>query len=114
VQFGFITGTLTFFALTIADRFSLRIVFFVCALLGALFNFLVYAVADGLTSLLLLRFATGFLLAGICPMGMKIAVRWYERGPSAALGWLVDAVVTGTAFPHLLRGLGVSLPWETA
>jgi predicted MFS family arabinose efflux permease len=113
VQFGFIAGTLLFSILTIADRFSPRVVFFACAVLGAVSNFMIRAFADGLTSLLILRFATGFFLAGIYPVGMKIAASWYERGLGEALGWLVGAVVAGTAFPHLLRGAGVSLPWET-
>jgi len=38
VQFGFITGTLIFAILSIADRFSPSKVFFCCALLGAVFN----------------------------------------------------------------------------
>ncbi len=38
VQFGFIIGTLVFALFTIADRFSPSRVFFVSALLGALFN----------------------------------------------------------------------------
>ncbi len=111
VQFGFIAGTLTFSILTISDRFSPRIVFFVCALLGALSNVLIFAIGDGLASLMLLRFATGFFLAGIYPVGMKIAASWYERGLGEALGYLVGAVVMGTAFPHLLKAVGVSLPW---
>jgi MFS family permease len=112
VQFGFITGTLTFSILAIPDRFAPRWVFFTCAMLGALSNFLIYAVAGGLASLLVFRFATGFFLAGIYPVGMKIAASWYERGLGEALGWLVGAVVGGTAFPHLLKGMGVALPWE--
>jgi MFS family permease len=111
VQFGFIAGTLTFSILTISDRFSPRVVFFVCALLGAVSNLLIYLIGGGLTSLMLLRFATGFFLAGIYPVGMKIAASWYERGLGEALGHLVGAVVVGTAFPHLLKALGVALPW---
>jgi len=38
VQFGFISGTLVFALLTIADRFSPSKVFFVSALLGAFCN----------------------------------------------------------------------------
>ncbi|MEM1119242.1 MAG: MFS transporter [Bacteroidota bacterium] len=112
VQLGFIVGTLGFAFLSIADRYSPSKVFLVCAVLGALFNLGVYFLAKDLTSLLLLRFATGFFLAGIYPVGMKIAADWYAKGLGKALGYLVGALVLGTAFPHLLKTIGQSLPWE--
>jgi len=40
VQFGFIIGTLVFALLSFADRYSPSKVFFICALLGAFFVFL--------------------------------------------------------------------------
>jgi MFS family permease len=86
-------------------------VFFLCSLLGALSNLSIYLLADGLTSLLGFRFITGFFLAGIYPVGMKIAAGWYERDLGNAIGFLVAALVLGTAFPHLLKGIGQSLPW---
>jgi len=112
VQLGFISGTLLFAFFTISDRFSPRIVFFLCSLLGALSNLGIYAAADGLISLLVLRFCTGFFLAGIYPVGMKIAAGWYRRGLGQALGYLVGALVVGTAFPHILKSTGRSFAWE--
>lgn len=113
VQFGFILGTLGFAFFVLADRFSPRILFFTCSLLGALFNLLVYLFARDLPSLLVLRFLTGVCLAGIYPVGMKIASGWYREGLGNALGFLVGALVVGTSFPHLLKGLGQSLSWGT-
>ena len=113
VQFGFIVGTLLFAFFTIADRYSPRMVYFACSLLGALANLGLYLLADGLPALLIFRFITGFFTAGIYPVGMKIAAGWYKRGLGRALGWLVGALVVGTAFPHLIKGLNRSLPWET-
>jgi len=113
VQFGFIIGTLVSAFFTLSDRISPRIVFFACSLLGALFNGALYAFGDGLASLLAFRFLTGFFLAGIYPVGMKIAAGWYRHGLGNALGLLVGALVLGTAFPHLLRGVGHSLPWTS-
>ena len=112
VQFGFIVGTLVFAFLSIADRFSPSKVFLVSAFMGAAFNLSVYFFADSLFTLLFLRFATGFFLAGIYPVGMKIAADWYEEGLGKALGYLVGALVLGTAFPHLLKALGQSVSWE--
>lgn len=112
VQLGFISGTLVFAFLAVADRFSPRRVFFWCSTAGAAANVSVLFVPEGLAGLLTLRFATGFFLAGIYPVGMKIAAGWYREGLGRALGYLVGALVLGTAFPHLLRALGADLPWQ--
>jgi len=113
VQLGFIAGTLVFAALAISDIFSPRKIFLACSLLGALCNAGVYLFADGLTSLIVFRFLTGFFLAGIYPVGMKIAANWYQQDLGKAMGFLVGALVLGTAFPHLLKALGHSLPWSS-
>ncbi|MEM1319674.1 MAG: MFS transporter [Bacteroidota bacterium] len=111
VQFGFICGTFLFALLTIPDRFAPSRVFFSCALAGALCNLGIYWASD-FNSLLVLRFGTGFFLAGIYPVGMKIAADWHEKGLGKALGYLVGALVLGTAFPHLLRSFLLTLPWQ--
>jgi len=111
VQLGFISGTLAFAFFAVADRHSPRLVFLLCALAAATANAAILAAGGSLAGLLALRFATGFFLAGIYPVGMKIASGWYQRDLGNALGFLVGALVAGTAFPHLLRGLGQALPW---
>lgn len=113
VQFGFIIGTLIFAILTIADRFSPSKVFFISAVLGSLFNLGVMWEANNLISLLSLRFLTGFFLAGIYPVGMKIAADYYEKGLGKSLGFLVGALALGTAFPHLLKELTEVYPWKS-
>ncbi len=104
VQLGFIIGTLVFALLMIADRFSPSKVFFVCALLGAACNTTLLSEEISKWTLLLARFGTGFFLAGIYPVGMKIAADYYEKGLGRALGYLVGALVLGTAFPYLFSG----------
>jgi MFS family permease len=113
VQFGFILGTLVFALLAIADRFSPSKVFLVSALLGALFNTGLIWEGNTLLSMLSFRFLTGFFLAGIYPVGMKIAADYFEKGLGKSLGFLVGALVLGTAFPHLLNGITNILPWES-
>jgi predicted MFS family arabinose efflux permease len=113
VQFGFILGTLFFAFFAISDRFSPRKLFFVCSVLGAVSNLFIYLLADGLKSLLFLRFITGLFLAGIYPVGMKIAASWYNRELGKAIGFLVGALVLGTSFPHLLKSLGPVVSWGT-
>ncbi|WP_394750581.1 MFS transporter [Spongiimicrobium salis] len=105
VQLGFIVGTLVFALLMIADRFSPSKVFLICAFLGALCNLVLLYEEIGTTLLLIVRFGTGFFLAGIYPVGMKIAADYYEKGLGKALGYLVGALVLGTAFPYLISGL---------
>jgi MFS family permease len=112
VQLGFIAGTLVFALLSVADRHSPRQVFLVCALLGAACNAAAAWLPVGMSGLLALRAATGFCLAGIYPVGMKIAAGWYRHGLGGALGWLVGALVLGTALPHALRASGAELPWH--
>ena len=113
VQFGFITGTLLLGLLMLADRFSPSRIFFVSALAGALANLGIITSGHTLFSLLFLRFLTGFFLAGIYPVGMKIAADYYDKKLGRSLGYLVGALVVGTAFPHLLKGLvGAAFPWR--
>ncbi len=112
VQFGFIVGTLIFAGLSIADRFSPAKVFVACAILGGIFNLGTIYDGNGLISLLSLRFFTGFFLAGIYPIGMKIAADHFEKGLGKSLGYLVGALVLGTAFPHLLKDITSSFPWK--
>jgi len=112
VQFGFIIGTLLFAIFTIADRFSPVRFFFISSLLGALFNLSVYLFANDLLSVIIFRFGTGFFLAGIYPVGMKISADWYNKGLGRALGYLVGALVLGTAFPHLAKDFLSQFPWS--
>ena len=113
VMIGFIAGTLVFAFFSLADRFSPVKLFFISSLLGALTNSaVVWFVTDG-TSLFLFRFLTGFFIAGIYPVGMKIAADWYEKGLGKALGFLLGALMLGTAFPHLLKNREFELPWKS-
>jgi MFS transporter, DHA1 family, inner membrane transport protein len=114
VQLGFVAGTLVFALLMVADRFRPTRVFLLCATLGAAANALTVLLEAGQWSFLVaLRFAVGFLLAGIYPVGMKIAALWYRDGLGAAMGVLIGSLVLGTALPHGLRALGGAQPaWQ--
>lgn len=112
VQSGFIAGTLVFAILSIADRFSPSRVFFTCAIVAALINLAVSFSGLAVAALISFRFLTGFFLAGIYPVGMKIAADHYEQGLGKSLGFLVGALVLGTAFPHFLKSVMAGLPWK--
>ena len=113
VQFGFISGTLFFALFTIADRFAPAKVFCFSALLGATFNLGLVLESQTLSTLLILRFLTGFFLAGIYPVGMKIATDYFNKGLGKSLGYLVGALVLGTALPHLLKDILENFSWKS-
>jgi MFS family permease len=112
IQFGFISGTLVFAIFTISDRFSPSLVFFISAILAALFNLGISINEIDSTEILAFRFLTGFFLAGIYPVGMKIASDYYQAGLGKSLGFLVGALVLGTAFPHLLKNITINFDWK--
>lgn len=112
IQFGFIVGTLIFAIFSLPDRYSPSRVFFSSALAASLFNILIITPNNTLHSLLLLRVLSGIFLAGIYPVGMKIAADYFNKGLGKSLGLLVGALVLGTAFPHLLKGFSDSIPWH--
>lgn len=112
VQFGFITGTLLFALFTVSDRFSPSKVFFISALCASFFNFCFVLESMNLSYLLIFRFLTGFFLAGIYPVGMKIASDYFNEGLGKSLGFLVGALVLGTALPHLINDFFSDASWK--
>ncbi|MEM7549252.1 MAG: MFS transporter [Bacteroidota bacterium] len=111
VQSGFILGTLIYAVFTIPDRYSPSKVFFVSAILAALSNVLI-TISTDFYSLVTLRFLTGFFIAGIYPVGMKIASDWFKGRLGNALGFLVGALVLGTSFPHLVHSTTMGVSWK--
>ena len=105
VQLGFVVGTLVFALAMVADRFAPPRVFLACSLAGAAANATALLADGNLTALVASRFAVGFLLAGIYPVGMKIAASWYRERLGAVMGVLIGALVLGTGLPHGLRAL---------
>jgi len=115
VQLGFIAGTLLSARLRLADRWPAASLFLACCCAGALFNYPLTLLAQRLGSaeaVLALRFLVGMALAGIYPVGIRVAAGWYREGLGKALGYLTGALVLGTAFPHLVQGLGAALGWQ--
>jgi MFS family permease len=112
VQFGFICGTLVFALLSVADRFSPSKVFFLSSFFASVLNHSIIWV-NQVEAIFILRFVTGFFLAGIYPVGMKIAADWFEKGLGKALGFLVGALVLGTGFPNLLKSQIFQFEWKT-
>ena len=87
-------------------------VFFGCSVLAAFCNISIVVLDTNEAILFGSRFLTGFFLAGIYPVGMKIASDHYQQGLGKSLGFLVGALVLGTAFPHFLKGFNTNYSWE--
>jgi MFS family permease len=111
VQLGFIAGALVFALLAVADRYSARKVFLACGLAGALCTLAAMQSAESFRALWAWRALTGVCLAGIYPVGMKLAALWFPRGLGAELRLLIAALVLGSASPHALRALSAGAPW---
>ena len=104
VQLGFVAGTAVAAFLNLADIFPARRYFCVSALLGAGVNALVL-VAPGYGSALVLRFLTGFFLAGVYPPAMKMIATWFRDARGFAIGTIVGALTGGKAIPYLLTSV---------
>ncbi|GAB4049984.1 MFS transporter [Spirosoma litoris] len=113
VQIGFIAGTLLYALFAIPDRFRATYVFLASVTLAAIVNLLWLFLPIQAETILASRFLTGFFLAGVYPVGIKIAADLFKPILGKAMGFLVGALVLGTAFPHLMRGLGENLPYRT-
>lgn len=103
IQLGFIAGTLIFAITGASDRLSPTVVYFISSVVAALANLACLINLSSLELAMVSRFGTGFFLAGVYPVGMKIASDWQKDGLGHWLGALVGALVLGTAFPHALK-----------
>jgi len=106
VQIGFVVGALAFAVLGIADRFDPRRVFLASGLMAAGANALLLVTEIGGVGQIGLRAVTGAALAGVYPVGMKIAVGWGTKDRGFLVGLLVGALTLGSASPHLIALFG--------
>lgn len=106
VQAGFVVGALCVSFFGLADRYDPRRLFAICAILAGLSNITLVLFVPGSFAAIFARFLTGALLAGVYPVGMKIAVGWGKKDRGFLVGALVAALTLGSASPHLLSLLG--------
>lgn len=106
VQAGFVVGTLISAIFGLADRIDPRRFFAVSAVLACAVNALILAVPPDSPTVPLLRFLTGMAMAGIYPVGMKLAATWAKGDLGLLVGLLVGALTLGSASPHLFNALG--------
>ncbi|WP_336491844.1 MFS transporter [Methylobacterium nigriterrae] len=111
VQAGFVAGTLVSALLGLADRFDLRGLFCGSAATAGFANLLMLAFEPTSAGVPLLRFVTGACMAGVYPVGMKIAATWAVGDLGLLIGLLVGALTLGSALPHLVAAFG-QLDWH--
>lgn len=102
-QLGFIFGTLLFALSGVSDKVSPSKLFFISSIFASGLNACMLFDTSSFELILVTRFLVGITLAGIYPVGMKIAADWNEQGLGHWLGALVGALVLGTAFPYSLK-----------
>jgi MFS family permease len=116
VQLGFVAGALVSALLNLADRFDLTRMLVASALLAILANALIFLLDTSYDSTIVLRFLTGFGIAGVYPPGMKLVATWCEKDRGFGIGVLVGALTLGASLPHLLNAFpdsGGMPPWRT-
>jgi MFS family permease len=118
VQLGFVAGTLVSAGLSLADRQPPRLLFLASALLAAAATLAQALLPPSGTAALVLRFVAGAAMAGVYPVGMKLAASWARPGKGGDLGLLigllVGALTLGSALPHLIPGLLGGIGWQAA
>ncbi len=106
VQAGFVLGCLVSAFLGLADRIDPRRLFAASAAIGAASNALLLVVDPASAGAPLLRVVTGVCMAGVYPVGMKLASTWAKGDMGLMVGILVGALTLGSASPHLFNALG--------
>jgi MFS family permease len=106
VQAGFVAGALLSALLNLSDRWPAHILFAYSAVAAGVSTMAIAATADGLGAAVAWRFLTGFFLAGVYPVGMKIVATWTKEDRGLGIGLLVGALTLGSAGPQLLNALG--------
>jgi MFS family permease len=111
VQIGFVVGSLVSAFSGLADRIDPRKLFMVAALLGACANAGILLVDLNSGWVILFRFITGICMAGVYPIGMRLAATWARKDMGLMIGLLVGALTLGSASPYLFNVFG-GVDWK--
>jgi len=105
-QAGFVLGAFIFALTGLPDRIDPRRLFAICSIGAALANMALFITPPHTLIALLSRLMVGALLAGVYPVGLKIAMGWSARRRGLLASLLVGALTLGSAMPQLITFLG--------
>lgn len=111
VQVGFVVGSLSSALLGLADRLPPKKLFLGSALIAASANAILLMIEPTDLMVPVLRFITGVCMAGIYPIGMRMAATWAKGDMGLLVGLLVGALTLGSASPHLFNAIG-GIDWR--
>lgn len=111
VQLGFVAGCVLSALLGLPDRVDPRRLFSIAAAAGAIANAVLLVVAPSSPAALAARVVTGICMAGVYPVGMKLASTWAKGDMGLMVGILVGALTLGSASPHLFNAVG-GIAWR--
>jgi len=83
----------------------------IATIVAASANALILAFDPGTLPVYALRFITGMCMAGVYPVGMKMAATWAKGDLGLLVAILVGALTLGSASPHLFNAFG-GLDWR--
>lgn len=106
VQAGFVAGALAISISGLADRYDPRAIVAWCSVGAGVANAILLVARIGGDAAVVTRFATGALLAGVYPVGMKIAAGWGLRDRGFLVGILVGALTLGSSASYFASFLG--------
>ena len=111
VQLGFVAGGLVSAFFNLADRINAAKLIGLSSFLVAFSNVLLLLAPNSLT-VIILRFITGFGLAGVYPPGMRIIASWYINARGKSVGVLIAALTLGSALPHFIGQIMQFEDWK--
>lgn len=103
VQLGFVIGAFLGSAFNLPDVFKTKNVFIFSAVLGAAANAAIPVFVESAFPAYILRFITGFALAGVYPTGIKLMATWFSKDRGYAVGVLVAALTFGSGLPYIFN-----------
>ncbi len=112
VQIGFVIGTIVSALLGLADRYDPRRLFALSAGIAAVATGTLVVLEPTGGVVIALRILTGVCMAGVYPVGMRLAATWAKGDIGLLIGLLVGALTLGSASPHLLAAFG-GLGWQS-
>ncbi|HEX5039911.1 MAG TPA: MFS transporter [Candidatus Limnocylindria bacterium] len=112
VQLGFAAGALGLAAVGAPDVIPARTLIAAGAALAALANGGFALLANDLATALPFRFLTGLGVAAVYPVAMKVLAGWFRERRGLAVGVLIGGITVGSALPHLLRAVALTVAWQ--